>query len=398
MGVVILLFLVIWFFFFRSSSPSATTGGGSFSTSVNNTTNIATNSSGTNNVQTIASSGQISPQKIFEIAQGPIAGATLIQTLHPTTTLARYINQEDGHVYDLPLDVAGAVPHVVSNVTIPGAAHALWLEQGNAAILQYLDGSTVKSVYLGLPPATTSTKIVPTRIQFLPDNIADIAASPDGASVAYMFKTQGGVDGYTARSDGTGAKKIFSLPLSQVLISWPAQGSLLIESKPAAGVPGIVFAIDAKSGVVTPLLYVRGITATTNTSFSTMLYQIADGSTLATYIHDVKSGLEAPLPISPAPEQCIWSRLNTALAFCAASIQAVPANYLDLWHQGLGGSAENIFKVFTNIGSVSVVASPGSGDGGVPSDILEMALSPDEHYLSFTTKGVRALWGVRLTQ
>src|SRR5665647_28439 len=118
-GVLLLLALIVWFFFFRSSSSPGVTGGGTFSTSINNTTNVATNSSGTNNTQTISTSGQVSTQKIFEIAQGPIAGATLIQTLHPTTTLARYINQDDGHVYDLPLDTAGAVPHVVSNVTIP---------------------------------------------------------------------------------------------------------------------------------------------------------------------------------------------------------------------------------------------------------------------------------------
>ncbi len=33
----------------------------------------------------------------------------------------------------------------------------------------------------------------------------------------------------------------------------------------------------------------------------------------------------------------------------------------------------------------------------LPQTYYEMALSPDEHYLSFTTKGSRELWGVRLS-
>ena len=50
-------------------------------------------------------------------------------------------------------------------------------------------------------------------------------------------------------------------------------------------------------------------------------------------------------------------------------MQAVPANYFDLWHQGTASTADDIFKVFANIDGVSVVASPGSTDGGTAADI-----------------------------
>lgn len=388
-------------FLFRSSAPAVTPITTLFGTSANNSTTATTNTTtGATSNGTLPAS-QSATQKVFEIAQGPIAGATLIQTLYPTTTLARYVSQEDGHVYDLPLDVAGAVPRVVSDITIPGAARVIWLEQGNAAILQYIDtnGSSVKSVYLGFPAATTSTTIAPTRIQFLPDNIIDLAASPDGASLVYLLKTSSGSDGYIARADGTEAKKLFSLPLTQVLIAWPAQGTLLAESKSAAGVPGIVFSIDAKSGLVTPLIYAQGLTATANSSFSVLLYQISDDTTQVSYIRAVQSGANASLPINPSPENCIWSAITNTTMYCSEPAQSTPANYLDLWHQGSASAADNIFEVFANAASERVVASPGSSnDGGVASDILEMALSPDDHYLSFTTKGSRELWGVRLTQ
>ncbi len=322
--------------------------------------------------------------------RAPVVGATLIQILHPTTTLARYIMQENGHVFDLPLDVAGAVPRVVSNVTIPGGQRAIWLEQGNAAIMQYLEGSTVKSVYLGFPTATTTNVAItqPTRLVFLPDSIVDIAASPDGNSVTYLLKTSSGVDGYIAKSDGTGSKKVFSLPLSQVLISWPSQSKLLVQTKSASGVPGVVFSVDAKSGAVTPIVYAQGITATSDKNFSQVIYQISQiGATGSfSYSHDVKANTNRLLSFSPIPEKCIWSLNASSTMYCATPVSHVGPSYLDLWHQGAASTADSIFLFNASSGGNTAIATPGSADGGVQSDILEMALSPNEKYLSFTTK------------
>lgn len=398
LGGLILLTLFFWFFFFRSTTTTpANNTGNNFGVPTDKTNNT-NNAGSSNNAQPISTSGQVSQQKIFQITPGPVVGATLIQTLHPTTTLARYIRQEDGHVFDLAVDVAGAVPRTVSNVTIPGGVRAVWVEEGRAAVMQYLDGNTVKTVYLGFPTATTSGGTLPTRIQFLPDAIVDVAASPDGKSVTYLLKTASGVDGYITKADGTGGKKVFSLPLSQILISWPSQGTLVAQTKSATGVSGMVFSVDIKSGAVTPLVYAQGITATADSSFSIIFYQVSDGTTNRSYLRSTKNGLDAPLPINPSPEQCVWSSLTISTLFCAGPIQFAQANYFDLWHQGLAGAAENIFKIYTNIAGESVVASPGGSDGGIPSDILEMALSPNEKYLSFTTKGARSLWGVRLAQ
>ena len=107
----------------------------------------------------------------------------------------------------------------------------------------------------------------------------------------------------------------------------------------------------------------------------------------------------APLPaINPSPEKCIWSRLTTGIAFCAAPMQSVQANYLDLWHQGLINPADNIFRINTDINGQNVAASPGGADGGEQADIAEMSISADDKYLIYIRKGDRSLWAVRLTQ
>ena len=398
--VLLLIAAGVWFFFFRSSAPTQTNNqASSFGSPANNTSGGVGNTSLPNGTQTVINNpGQAAQQKIFQISSAPVVGATLIQTLHPTTTLARYIRQEDGHVFDLPLDVPGAVPRVVSNVTIPGGMRAVWVEGGNA-VMQYLDGNTVKSVYLGFPTSTSTDASVtlPTKIRFLPDAIVDVAASPDGTSIAYMLKTSSGVDGYIAKADGTGSKKTFVLPLSQVLLSWPSPGNLLVQTKSAAGVPGMLFSVEIKSGSVTPLVYGAGITATADRAFSKVVYQLVPDTGLrSSYAHDVKTGADRALSFDPYPEKCAWSPSAISIAFCATPLAYVPLNYLDLWHVGAASVADALFSFNVATGQTTIVATPGGADGGVQSDMLEIAVSLDGHYLSFTNKGSRTLWGVRL--
>lgn len=396
-ALVIAAFLT-WFFFFRSTAAVSTDGTASSSLfgGSPNTTNTTPANTDTNGTQAVNTTASAMAQKIFKISDGPVAGATLLQTMHPTTTIARYIRQDDGHVFDVPLGVSGVLPRVVSNITIPGGQRAIWLEGGNAALMQYVDDTgIIKTVYLGFPQATTTRSTLPTRIQFLPDNIIDIAGSPDGKSLAYLIKTVGGSDGYLARSDGANSKKTFSLPLSQMLLSWPSQDTLLANTKSAAGITGIAFSIDVKSGNVSPLVSAPGLSSTADHSFSQLVYKKLDGISNSTYAHDIKNGTNISLSFSPIPEKCTWSMLKSIM-YCASPVQYVSATYLDLWHQGKASAADGIFFYnFTN-GTNAIIASPGSGDGGIPSDILEMALSPDEHYLSYTVKGSRTLWGVLL--
>jgi len=396
---LLLVFGFAWFFFFRPATPANPAPASGFGSVVNNNStsvsgNQSAGGSGTNGIQSISQTQPVAQQKIVEVAQGPVVAATIVQTLRPTTTLARYISAQDGHVYDLPLDVPGAVPRVVSNTTIPGGYRALWAQGGSAVLMQYLEGGVTKTVYVGFPASSTA----PTRVQFLPDNIIDFAVSPDGKSVAYLLSTPGGSSGYTAAANGTGAQKLFSLPLSQLLISWPSPGTLLVASKSASGVPGIALAVDVKSGIVSPLVYGPDLTAFADGNFSHVIYQTQPPGAAAplTYIHTVRGGAERVLSLSPYPEQCTTSRSSVSVFYCATPLEYVGSGYLDLWHAGAASVADMLLMFNSASGTSTVLAAPGSSDGGSQADIFQLAASPDDHYLLYVTKGDRSLWGVRL--
>jgi len=387
--------IIIWVVYFNTPALTTTTDtGAQFGTSVD------TQAVATSDQRPIINNGApvinntISAQKIFKIANGPVAGATLIQTTRPaTSTVARFVVQTNGHTFDLVLDSPGAVPKAVSNTTIPGIIKVVWSEKGRGALMQYLDANILKTVHFLLPqPASTTT--VPVRVQFLPEGISSLAVSPDGANVAYLVKTTAGSDGYTANADGGGVKKLFSLPLSQVTIAWPSSGTLLAQSAPSAGVAGVVFSIDAKTGANAPLIYALGLTAIADRSFSRVIYQTADTSR-STYVRDTKTGLAKPLSFDPLPEQCIFGNATSTTMYCATPLAYVPANYLDLRHMGTANTALSIISFNTATGRSTIIATPGT-DGGEQADIAEMAISQDDKYLIYIRKGDRSLWAVRL--
>ena len=388
--------LVLWLVYFHTPTFTPDTSQTQFeSGDVRSTTGVSVQT-GTDTVQPVVES-TLSAAKIFKIADGPIAGATLIQTVRPaTSTIARFFMATNGHVFDLKLDYPGAVPKAVSNTTIPGILRVIWSERGRGALAQYLDAGVIKTVHFALP-AANATSSAPVRIQFLPDGIATLDVSPDGSNVAYLLKTADGSDGYTARADGGSSKKLFSLPLSEILLSWPAQGTLLAQTASAAGVPGVAFSIDAKAGGYSPLLYAQGLTLTADRNFSRVVYQTT-GTTRGTYFQNLKTGLAKPLSFNPIPELCTWSLSASTTLYCATPLSYVEPNYLDLRHLGAASAPSSLVSFDLATGFSTIVAEPGGSDGGVPSDISELSVSLDDEYLLFIRAGDRSLWGVRLKQ
>lgn len=408
-GGVLFAALLVWFFFLRSPGlePAETVPQQTFEQLGAQTSTNATGASGgedTNVARALQS--PTSNQKIFKISDGPVAGAVFMQSGRPTTTIARFVMQQNGHVFDLAIDSPGSVSRAISNTTIPGASRVTWGMQtvlarqvAATAVLQYIDNETIKSVALVFPQASTTattTVSAPVRIQFLPDNIRSIAASPDGTSLAYLVATQSGSDGYVAHADGTNPTKLFSLPISQVSITWPSSGVVLAASKSAAGVPGIVFSINSTSGAVSPILYAQGITAIADPSFSQIVYQSITAQSRLSYTHDTKSNLDRPLSFDPIPEKCVWSTLQASTMFCAVPLSYIGVDYVTQWYQGTASAADTLISYNVQTGQSDILTMPGGADGGVPSDIMEMALSADERYLLYVTKGSRSLWGIKL--
>ncbi len=409
-ALVVIIIIVLIIRLRGGEAPPST--GGTFGTT-GGAVQIPVGQDGANagSLPTFASGGGTQLPPIFKIADGPVVGAMLIETSRPTTTIARYVTGGDGHVLDMPLDVPGAAARLVSNTTIPGVVRTIWTEKGNGVIVQYLSGGITKSAHLSLLSATTTAASgaapASVTIRFLLDNITDIASSPDGASIAYLLRNAGGgTDGYTAKTDGSGTKKLFSLPLTQLVLSWPAPNTIFLYTKSASGIPGIAFFVQAKTGAVTPALYGLGLTASADQTGSNLLYRTDDGARATLFTMRLPQGnasaVVSPSSLSsPLPEQCVWyspqgSSASTTTAYCASVVGLSPSGYLDLWHRGEASFSNALVSINPATGILTPLATPGTRDGGEISDIVDLSVSKSGRYLSFISKDDKALWGARL--
>jgi hypothetical protein len=391
-GLIVLLIGLVVFFFFRSSAaPAQTSLGGFFGFG----SAIPATQTGTTTTNT-AQPENTALQKVFKIANGPVAGAVFIQTSNPTTTIVRYTAGDNGHVLDMPIDMPGAVAKPVSNVTIPGIVSSFWTTTGSSTIMQYVDSGILKSVYIEFGSTTASSSpITPTRVRFLPNGIVSLALSPTNNRLAYvLINSNGGVDGFISNTDGTNLKQVFSAPLSQVLLSWPSPSTLFLQTKSTVGVPGIAYSVNATTGVLSPMLYTPGLSATANPTFTKVVYQTSSDTKATTYSHDIASGKDVELANNPLPEKCVWGNAPVTDMYCALSLDTVTSNYLDLWHKGFVQTADSIVDLDTNTGIGTVITLPGTGN--VQASMENLTLSPDKHYLMFTARGDQSLWGVHL--
>src|SRR3989344_6619966 len=142
-GIAALVALLgVWFLFFSGSSNTPTTAPNTTTSGETRTTTVGTQAETQTNVPSAsgpAASGTAGGI-IFKIDNGPVAAATFMQTTRPTTTIARYVMQENAHVFDPAVDTPRAGARSVSNTTVPGITQAQWAAGGTTALLQYIDG------------------------------------------------------------------------------------------------------------------------------------------------------------------------------------------------------------------------------------------------------------------
>src|ERR1035441_6551091 len=99
-AALIVCTLVCWFLFFRGSSSPFPVQLGSFGTALNKAGVSNNLTTGGTPAQTSAQTAATGSTKIFNISNEPVTSATFIETTNPTTTVARFVTQEDGHVFD----------------------------------------------------------------------------------------------------------------------------------------------------------------------------------------------------------------------------------------------------------------------------------------------------------
>ena len=309
----------------------------------------------------------------------------------------RYTAKADGKVYETFADAINETQFTTT--VIPKVYDAYFANKCQSVAMRYLndDGKTIETFVGALPKevlggdTASDTEI---KGSFLPENISDLNVSPDTLSLFYLF-IQGDNDssvGITADSLGGKKVQIFSSPFTEWLSQWPNSRMITLTTKPSAGVPGYMYAVDPNKKDFNKILgNINGLTTLASPSGKLILYS-NDNLSLSIYNTDTKNS--SPLGLKTLAEKCVWGKLSDTI-YCAVPKNIEGSNYPDTWYQGEVSFADNIWKINTADGTTSLISDPAS-TVGEDIDGIKLALDENQNYLFFINKKDSYLWELNL--
>jgi hypothetical protein len=395
--VLLLLGMGVWWFFSGSAVAPGTSGSQTFNPfgifgdtpSTFTPDNTATTTDGqTGDDDTVNQKKFVTP-----ISEKAVAGSTFVTVVSGTSTemFLRYVERETGHIFDYSLTTGQK--NRISNTTIPRIREAVWGNNGSTVALRYLgEGDTIET-FLGTIASSTNpmneSRLTGT---YLPKDISVLSIHKTLPETFYLMKTDVGSIGYVVNRGIT--ENVFSHPFSQWQVAWNGKSSVLMTTAPSAQSNGNGFLLNIDTGAFTRIASsIVALTALPNNDGSLILLGSLAQSLPQLSLYNVQTQERTTVNISTLPEKCTWT--NTTVIYCGIPVTTVRGSIPDDWYQGAISFSDEIWKTDTATENSEFVLDPSTY---VPSgvDAIDLNVSSDEMYLSFTNKKDGSLWLVDL--
>lgn len=349
--------------------------------------------------------------RLYELHKSPVAGVGFMEAGNSPyiSTSVRYIERGLGHIFETPLSTYAESK--ISSDTYPSISEALWGNNGASVVIRFIKdqaGAVIQTEVLNLKALTPSSdqntssgnsSPFKTEIAPLSDNIPFLSTSEDGAD--QIFYLENGPDaslGSVSTFNATSFSSIFSSSFTEWLPQFPNQNLITLTTKPSATVPGYLYFLDEKTGVVTKVLGgINGLTTLTSHDGRLVLYSETTGKTVHLSVFNTQTKESHSLNIQTLPEKCSWGRQSVSIVYCAVPQSIPPGDYPDQWYQGLVSFPDSLWKIDTETLVKNKIMSP--EDFGFSSfDIINPVLSLDENYLIFMNKLSGTPWVFRIPE
>ncbi|MDP3734807.1 MAG: hypothetical protein Q8R39_00035 [bacterium] len=342
--------------------------------------------------------------RLRQVSDVPTSGAIAFLDVASDKTKIRYVERATGHIFETLADDYRT--DRISNTTVRQVYEAYFVEDGEAVIMRLLDedGVTIESFYGSLARgegATTATEASAESQEldgvFLPDNILSLAVSPDTDEIAYVERRGSEASALVRASpDGKTRRELLRLPLTELLVGWPADETVTILTKPSAGAPGYFY--EAERGVANRIAtgFARGLTALLDSTGTMALVGTSDQRGYTSSLIDrAKGNARRALPAATFADKCLWSRNTPAILYCAVPKGGLGLSQPDSWYQGLTALSDDLYRIDTETGAAERVIDL-SVEASREFDLMNLMLDPSEEYILFIDKNTLFLWSLRL--
>jgi hypothetical protein len=304
----------------------------------------------------------------------------------------RYVARTDGNIYETFADKIEE--QKFSGTVIPQIYEALFGNKGQSVILRYLkgDGRTIETFVSNLPKellGTDPTIVNEIKGSFLPENIKDLSLSPDTSNIFYLSNSGDNMVGLTMNLTNSKKVQIFASPFTEWLSQWPNIKMITLTTKPSAGIPGYMYAMDPNVKNLNQVFGgINGLTTLTSPNGKLVLYS-NDNLSLSVYHLDTK--VSDPLGVKTLPEKCVWGSTGNVI-YCSVPKLLEIGQYPDVWYQGEVSFEDQIWKIDLKTGNATMLLDPATIGNGEEIDGIKLALDAGENYLFFVNKKDSFLW------
>jgi len=410
--IIILILLVVatgvWYFYIRprqaagispvpnvlkSFFPTSTSSTGSFGTG----TNPSANGTGTG--------GTAATSPFKQITALPIAGYTIFSisnqvsvpsvtdpTAKPTVEtvvdhMIRYVSRPNGYVYEIK---DGGIPLQISNIFIPNIYEADFADSNNTAILRFLrsDDETIATYSVPIPPLNTDGTRTQKSGTYLPDNISELAVSPDSTEVARVTTNSNGAIISTSNTSGGSIKTMAQSPFTEWVPMWAGK-TLYIQTKAAAVANGFLYSINPSTARLQRVVgSVPGLTASVSPSGTYVLYSQSTATGFTTELLNTKTNTTTDLSLDILPEKCAW--LQNEDLICAGSNSVPAGTYPDEWYAGTLHFSDQLYHIATASDTYTVLYNDENTSESF--DMTNLQVDEGQQIVYFIDKSTGLLW------
>ena len=311
----------------------------------------------------------------------------------------RYVARATGNIYETFADKIEEKQF--SSTVIPRVYEAYFGNSGNSVVMRYLkaDNETIETFVGNTPKEYLGTEVAgkaEVKGTFLPEDTKDISVSPDAGSVFYLFNnstTGNNMVGAILNLATNKKTQILTSPFTEWLSLWPNAKMITLTTKPAAGVPGYMYAMNPTTKNLMGEVFgnINGLTTLTSPNGKLVLY--ADDS-LSTSVYQTDTKTSTLMGVKTLSEKCVWGKASD-IVYCAVPKSINAGAYPDAWYQGIVSFSDQIWEIDVKTGNATLLADP-AVISGEDVDGIKLALDSGENYLFFVNKKDSFLWELAL--
>jgi hypothetical protein len=310
-----------------------------------------------------------------------------------TEHVLRYISRSNGYVYEIAeRDTTDGQSTQISNIFIPNIYEGYFADNNKTAVLRFLrdDNQTIATYTVPIPDPNLDNTRTQKEGVYLPNNILNMAVSPNTGFLARLTAEQGSGVITTTNTLGANKKEILLTPFKDWIVLWPTQIIPYVQTKASGTTEGFLYAVQTDKSLKKIVGNILGLTASVSPSGTYVLYSqtVHDGYT--TKLLNTKTGTILGLNLSILPEKCVW--LKNEDLICAGSDTVPAALYPDSWYNGTVTLADNLYRLSTKTNTFGVVYKAEESSF----DMTNLHMDEDRGFLYFINKPTGVLWKFKL--